>query len=211
MSNKRIVDFDEITSTEDDDYVLVDHATSGTRKIKESAIGGRIDIANLKKIAGYIRNSNLIMDNYSTDSSGLGVTFTKNEDKTITLTGTGSGQYVTQSFVLDTVNLKKGVTYTLSGVPENNISSLKLRVYKGSKILANIGSNETVEFTPDEDCYDYNVMIRVAGVFTLPEEGVTVSPMLSDSGSTTYVPPTSSIDKRLDVIEEQLNTLISSI
>ena len=121
MSNKRILQFDTASQLENDDYLLIDHASEGTRKILASAVGGggsaysgaTEPASNFGKNGDiYFQIENLFSPEFISASiwSSVSVTKKANGKFTIVMSGTGinSDEYVSYTIK----NLEVGKEYT---------------------------------------------------------------------------------------------------
>lgn len=115
-----------------------------------------------------------------------GLTFVKNDDQTITVTGTStsaSGQ------IIGKANLLAGETYTFTALPNQSY-----QFYKGSTYVKGIVNDETLEITEDAE-YVFKFYFA-----TNKEFNITLSPMvrLKSILDSTFEPYSTDIDTRLD-------------
>lgn len=118
-----------------------------------------------------------------------GVTYTDNGNGTINLSGTSTGQ-ANYYFSYGTLNLKKGVTYTLSASGDYSCSgSFTFYIYNstyGQVCYIPLASSNSVSFTPSQDINGINCYIVVPADRTVSG---TLKPILElGSTATDYVP-----------------------
>lgn len=123
MSNKRILQFDTASQLETDDYLLIDHASEGTRKILASAIGGGSSAysgstepaSNFGSNGDiYFQIENLFNPTYSDAYvwSNVSVTKKANDKFTIVMSGTSISTSDDECVIYKIKNLEVGKDYT---------------------------------------------------------------------------------------------------
>lgn len=123
---------------------------------------GEIDaIVEANELTGVV---NVLKNNLTTGSSD-GITYTHNDDDTISLdTGEGSASASTSIYLNNNVPLVKGKTYILDG-GENTSNNIvfEVRGYYGNtdkKSIVDVRDGGHKAFTPDYDGYD-NIRVRL--------------------------------------------------
>ena len=150
-----------------------------------------------------------------------GITFTVNEDKSITVSGANTGE----TNIWFRINGENGVlmdifevgkTYTLSGAPSdvldnNGKQSAYLQVEKPSKIIKSATPGEPVKFTVTEGNEPEYITIRITADADYTNKPITFYPMIQDASitDTTYEPYQPSLQEQLTALVEGLNTWTS--
>ena len=142
-----------------------------------------------------VRGKNLIPYPYvRTTETVNGVTFTDNEDGTITVNGTATANIayvICQSNSVTTqVKLTSGCTYTLSGCPSGGGSSKYFLRTGGTKSYVDYGSN--VSFTATSDYTNAGIVIQIMNGVTV--ENLVFKPQIElGTTATDYEPYNSDI------------------
>lgn len=173
--------------------------------VDERLIENKSDIAINKTTLGYQRK-NLLKPTSSTTRAG--VTYTVNEDGSVTLTGkstTGS----TYNYFSIPVTLKPG-KYKVNGMPETSKTTTyrtDLRATESGGTTYGYGAKEfEVEFAETTTAY---YMIRIDGTYKEELGGVTFYPMIryADIIDDTYEPYQPSVQEQIAALEARIAAL----
>lgn len=157
------------------------------------------DVAEIKDLIGYTRGKNLLKNN-GVGYTSNGITFTVNEDGSVTANGTPT---INKAIQIYNSNFPKG-EYILSGCPEGGSeSTYYLDLSVGSTIIKDVGNG--VKFVVDDNTNILNIRVYVVSGTVL--ENLTFYPMIRRASVTddTYEPyGGDSVDSRLNSILEDL-------
>ena len=179
---------------------------------KSNIATNKVDTALIKTALGY-ECKNLLKPINSITRAGI--TYTVNEDGSVTLTGTSTTGSTYNYFSIP-VTLKPG-KYKINGMPEtssNNTYRVDLRATESGGTVYGYGAKEfEVEFTETTTVY---YMIRIDGAYKEELGGITFYPMIryADITDDTYEPYKDSIDERLIKIQNEIGdieSILSSI
>ena len=151
-----------------------------------------------------------LLKNTAKTSTKSGVTFTVNDDKSITVSGTATNRII---FLVGTAYISQTGNYTYTGTPSGGASSTYSMNYRNSNVYktAETGNGITAQF---EGGKTYEAVIDIRSGVTI--SNLTFSPMLRDADITddTYEPYKDSIDERLIKIQTEIGdieSILSSI
>lgn len=143
---------------------------------------------NICPISGWVgaeatRTGKNLLQNNLVEGTANGVTFTKNVNGAISLSGTSTANTVRPINVGVPLLLKQGVEYILTGGVQD-VASLQIRKFSDSSAIA---QGYTVNYTPDEDV---EVLIRISINNGKVTDGTVVSPMvrLASDSDPSYEP-----------------------
>lgn len=179
---------------------------------KSNIATNKTDTAIIKTALGY-ECKNLLKPISSITRAGI--TYTVNEDGSVTLTGTSTTGSTYNYFSIP-VTLKPG-KYKINGMPEtsaNNTYRVDLRATESGGTVYGYGAKEfEVEFTETTAVY---YMIRIDGTYKEELGGITFYPMIryADITDDTYEPYKENIDERLTKIQNEIGdieSILSSI
>lgn len=162
-----------------------------------------------------------LLENTGTTQTKQGITFTVNEDKSITVSGANTGE-TTIWFMINGEHgvlmdiFEVGKTYTLSGAPSdvldnNGKQSVYLQIEKTSKIIKSATPGELVKFTVSEGNEPEYITIRITADADYTNKPITFYPMIQDASitDTTYEPYQPSLQEQITSLVEGLNTWTS--
>ena len=181
------------------------------------------DIGSLKSgLTNYENQNNLNLEVSNrknlvkvTESSEVwqGVTFVNNNDGTITATGSNTGSNPI-AYIIGTVSLVNGEKYTFTGCPSNGgTSSYHIDLRSSGTIYDNIiDEGSGYSFTARQNA-TVDVCIRIAGNYSIPEGGLTFSPMIRPAFITdsTFAPYIPSVESRIEAVESGLTNVLTDI
>lgn len=171
--------------------------------------------AKINDINTYLKRGprNLLKVTLSTGSTGQGVVFTVNEDKTISLSGTQTN-FNMADYYIGEAYLKADTEYILSGCPEGGSSATyRLKVHnKGNTSECSVDIGDGVTFTVDTDG-----VYKVSTSFMLGVnyDGIVLKPMIrlatveNDTYETYYEDAMTVVNKALvheDVVDHLYST-----
>lgn len=134
-----------------------------------------------------------LLKNTSVTTTKSGITFTVNDDKSITVSGTATSRII---FLVGTAYISQTGNYTYTGTPSGGASSTYSMNYRNSNVYktAETGNGITAQF---EGGKTYEAVIDIRSGVTI--SNLTFSPMLRDADITddTYEPYKENIDERL--------------
>ena len=168
------------------------------------------DITVNKSTLGYQRKN--LLKNTAVTKTVNGVTFTVNDDKSITVSGTNNSSYTVFYNVCKTgeLTLENDKSYIMTGCPENNKSSdnktlCYLRADSSIGVIAS-DTGSGVTFTTSETSNPTYVLIYVSANADFTDNPVTFYPIIryADIIDDTYEPYQPSL-------QEQISALISRI
>ena len=180
-------------------------ADENGKNITESFVNVKSDIALNRTTLGYQRK------NLLKPISGItraGITYTVNEDGSVTLTGastTGS----TYNYFSIPITLKPG-KYKVNGMPETSKTTTyrtDLRATESGGITYGYGAKEfEVEFTETTTAY---YMIRIDGTYKEELGGITFYPMIrhADIIDDTYEPYQPSLQEQINALTARISAL----
>lgn len=164
--------------------------------------------------ANNILGAKNLFKNTLTTTTDTGVTYTVNSDKSVSISMTNRPSSNTGK-VLGWIDVKKDVTYTLSGgLDEDDRIDLRLSNYNtwtnntaGKEVISPATGSSITTFTPNADA-TLMVYLKIASTGSTGSVG-TVYPMirLADDPDTTYVPFAMTNRELTDAMPEDLNDL----
>ena len=160
---------------------IVDNLESTSADSALSANQGRVLNEKVDEVNTYLQrdgSKNLLQITLDSGFSELGVTFTVNEDKSLTLSGTRTG--FTRDLTIGKANLKAGIEYILSGCPEGGSgSTYRLMVHNDANPSAGVSDiGEGVVFTvPSDGEYIISTVLAVSYAY----DGITYYPMIREA------------------------------
>lgn len=161
------------------------------------------DVETLKNTVGYTASKNLL-ENTGTTTTDDGITYTVNDDGSVTINGTSTGE--SQLFINRNFYLSKG-EYILSGRTGTPNSNCVIQLYDGVKSVTDQGLGNT--YSCEGRTINYvRILINNAGVAF---DNVTFYPMIRRANITddTYEPYVNgSVDARLEELKSALNNVI---
>lgn len=133
----------------------------------------------------------------------LGVTFTRNEDLSISCSGTSTGTIYLE--LVPNLQLESGVKYVLSGCPRMSSSLFGLGIAKVGETMRVCDVGAGYKFVADTSRYAVDIYIA-SGVST---NGITFYPMIQDYRvvDTTYEPYHLTVEEELSMIEGSVSGL----
>ena len=168
-----------------------DDALTATRTNADNINAHANDIAINRTTLG-TQCKNLLKNNAVTKTIN-GVTFTVNNDKSITVSGTATNRII---FLVGTVYISQTRNYTYTGTPSGGASSTYSMNYRNSNVYKTVetGNGITAQF---ESGKTYEAVIDIRSGVTI--SNLTFFPMLRDADITddTYEPYKESVDERL--------------
>ena len=173
--------------------------------MNERLIKNKSDIAVNKSTLGYQRK-NLLKPTSSITRAGI--TYTVNEDGSVTLTGTSTTGSTYNYFSIP-ITLKPG-KYKVNGMPETSKTTTyrtDLRATESGGITYGYGVKEfEVEFTETTTAY---YMIRIDGSYKESLNGITFYPMIryADIADSTYEPYQPSLQEQIEALEARIAAL----
>ena len=185
----------------------VDGGYEGTEEEFASlmASGGSGDIEEIKNTLGYTASKNLL-ENTATTTTSSGITYTVNEDGSVTLNGTTPTTSESQIFINRNFYLSKG-KYILSGCTGDGATNkYYVQLYKSAGTSVNavdIGQGATFVIADDNPINYIRILIGQGQVF----DNVTFYPMIrkADITDDTYEPyGKSDVDSRLSDLKSAL-------
>ena len=134
-----------------------------------------------------------LLKNTAVTTTKSGITFTVNDDKSITVSGTATSRII---FLVGTAYISQTGNYTYTGTPSGGASSTYSMNYRNSNVYktAETGNGITAQF---EGGKTYEAVIDIRSGVTI--SNLTFSPMLRDADITddTYEPYKENVDERL--------------
>lgn len=161
---------------------IVDNLESTSADSALSANQGRVVNKKVDEVNTYLQrkpSKNLLKITIGSGFSELGVTFTVNEDKSLTLSGTRTG-FTKSDQTIGQANLKAGIEYILSGCPEGGSgSTYRLMVHNEANPSAGVSDiGEGVIFTvPSDGEYRISTILAVSYAY----DGITYYPMIREA------------------------------
>lgn len=161
---------------------IVDNLESTSADSALSANQGRVLKESIDEVNTYLQrkpSKNLLKITIGSGFSELGVTFTVNEDKSLTLSGTRTG-FTKSDQTIGKANLKAGTEYILSGCPEGGSgSTYRLMVHNDANPSAGASDiGEGVIFTvPSDGEYRISTVLAVSYAY----DGITYYPMIREA------------------------------
>ena len=145
-------------------------------------------ISGKNSVKTTVRGSNLISPNLTSSTSPYGVTFTVNDDSSITINGTPS---MTTGFAvfdyINALNMRVGKTYHIKMMTDK-ASTLQVQVYKNGSYATSALPNQDLVYTVPSDSVTNYVRIRTGGGEQV--DNVTCKVMITlDEEATEYEPP----------------------
>ena len=126
-----------------------------------------------------------------------GITYTINNDGTITATGTAYADNESNYFIYNrtdsllSLKLVEGNEYILTGIPSGAPAGCHLRMYSNLRSWSSLSDNgEGFKFIPQTGEVFTGIVITIDKSVQLPNDGILIKPMLRDTRITddTYVP-----------------------
>ena len=144
-----------------------------------------------------------LLKNTAVTTTKSGITFTVNNDKSITVSGTATSRII---FLVGTAYISQTGNYTYTGTPSGGAASTYSMNYRNSNTYKTVetGNGITTQF---EGGKTYEAVIDIRSGVTI--SNLTFSPMLRDADivDDTYEPYSDSVDERL--IEDKSNIAIN--
>lgn len=178
-------------------YCIIDAVGDSPSDMLDQITDIHDDVALINQTLGYTKKN--LLKNIATTQTIDGVTFTINDDGSITANGTAVGTTNTAVVKLDlcTTELKKGVPYIISGCPSGGgDNTYKLILTKdGEDVVYDYGDG--IEHIPSED---QSVKVRIDIVAGYTAENLTFYPMIRSANikDDTYEPYVDDVKTLID-------------
>jgi hypothetical protein len=190
------------------------------KNIVSDTTNNLINQAAINKTSLGVQCKNLL-ENTGATQTKQGITFTVNEDKSITVSGANTGG-TTVWFMINGEHgvlmdiFEVGKSYTLLGAPSdvldnNGKQNAYLQVEKTSKIIKSATPGEPIKFKVTEGNEPEYITIRVTADADYTNKPITFYPMIQDADITdnTYEPYQPSLQEQLTALAEGLTTWTS--
>lgn len=185
------------------DAAAASEANAKTYAEQAKAVSGEQVTLN-RQTLGY--NKKNLLKNTAVSSIINEITFTVNDDGSVTANGTVIDAPSSLTICDDLTFLEIGKKYILSGIPNNPQCFIKIADTDGNSIVEVSNSTPTKEFTYDENMVDVQILIRT--VDTVVENEI-FYPMIRSAEITdgTYEPYVDDVDTRFNAVETEIEEI----